>query len=76
MNRAKTSPQFFKKKPVIVGQYGATLHVRLKPQCSLRKNWRHSYHTRGSAFVPRLYSHGKYAFVVFSKHEVLQPKAI
>lgn len=31
MNRAKTNPQFLKKKPVFFGQYGATLHVTLKP---------------------------------------------
>lgn len=37
MNRAKTSPHFLRKKPVFVGQYGATLHVRLKPQCKFYK---------------------------------------
>lgn len=31
------SPHFFKRKPVFVGQYGATLRVRLKPQCKFYK---------------------------------------
>lgn len=33
----KQAHNFLKKKPVFVGQYGATLHVRLKPQCKFYK---------------------------------------